>query len=87
MRVRECERECECECQCDCRIPLASQKPLTHVSSREPDLGAALGGAPEEPAALGGEPCGCLCVGVGVGMGLGFLGPLCCLAFNLNPIN
>ena len=52
MRVRECE----CECQCDCRIPLASQKPLTHVSSREPDLGAALGELLRSRLPLAGSP-------------------------------
>ena len=50
------------------------------------DLRAALGGAPEETGAHGGEPWGCLCVGVGVGTGMGFLSLLCCLAFRPSPI-
>ena len=56
------------------------------LSSREPDLGAALGGSPEAPGAHYGEPWGSLCVGVGVVMGLVFLGPLCCLAFMPSPM-
>ena len=51
------------------------------LSSREPDLGATLGGSPEVPGAHYREPWGSLCVGVGVVMGLGFLSALCCLAF------
>ena len=54
------------------------------LSSREPDLGAALGGSPEAPGAHYGEPWGSLCVGVGVVMRLGFLDPLCCLASMLS---
>ena len=56
------------------------------LSSREPDLGATLGGSPEVPGAHFGEPWGSLCVGVGVVMRLGFLDPLCCLASMLSPM-
>ena len=56
------------------------------LSRRVSDLGAALGGAPEESGTHGGEPWGCLCVEVGVGTGLGFLSPLCCLAFRPSPM-
>ena len=56
------------------------------LSSREPDLGATLGGSPEVPGAHYGEPWGSLCVVVGVVMRLGFLDPLCFLAFMLSPM-
>ena len=56
------------------------------LSSRESDLRATLGGAPEESGTHGGEPWGCLCVEVRVGMRLGFFGPLCCLAFRPSPM-
>ena len=56
------------------------------LSSRESDLRATLGRAPEESGTRGGEPWGCLCVEVGVGTGLGFFGPLCCLAFRPSPM-
>ena len=46
------------------------------LSSREPDLGATLGGSPEVLGAHYGEPWGSLCVGVEVVMGLVFLSPL-----------